>query len=108
MAEIDPTAYDTQLSPEQETAFQAWKQQYAPRDSGYDYDLRGAFLAGLQPSAENGHWPDTYKKPNHPTFSNQSIYAQQRPDLAGYWDGDTYVPAGPPSHSVGGYILGHQ
>jgi hypothetical protein len=27
------------------------------------------------PSAENGHWPDTFKKPNHPTFSVESQYA---------------------------------
>src|SRR4051794_38573211 len=32
--------YDTALSPDEERAFQAWKQQYAPRDSGEDYDLR--------------------------------------------------------------------
>jgi hypothetical protein len=49
--------------------------------------------AGLTPAA-NGHWPDTFKKPNHPTFSDQSIYAKQRPDLAGHWNGDNYVPAG--------------
>lgn len=84
-------AFDTPLAANEEQAFQAWKAQYAPRDSGADYDLRGAFKAGLQPGA-NGHWPDTFKKPNHPTFSNESIYAQDRPDLAGHWQGDAYVP----------------
>src|SRR6266446_2227916 len=81
--------YETRLSPEEETKFQAWKQQNAPNDSGVDYDLRGAYQAGLQP-VENGHWPDTFKKPNHPTFSDQSIYAKDRPDLAGRWEGDKY------------------
>lgn len=74
--------------------FRDWKKRFAPNDSGMDYDLRGAFKAGLQPSPENGHWPDTYKKPNHPTFSDQSIYAKDRPDLAGSWSGETYVPHG--------------
>jgi hypothetical protein len=55
--------------------------------------LRGAFKAGLRPSA-NGHWPDTYKKPNHPTFSVESQYATGADRAkAGHWDGDTYIPA---------------
>ena len=89
--------YDTQLSPEQEQAYQAWKLQNAPRDSGADYDLRGAFQAGAGPDAASGHFPDTFKKPNHPTFSNQSQYAAARPDLAGFWQGDNYVPPVAPS-----------
>jgi hypothetical protein len=78
--------------------FQLWKSQYAPKDSGYDYDLRGAFKAGLTPDPKTGHWPDTFKKPNHPTFSNESIYAKIRPDLAGQWAGanrDQYVSPSP-------------
>jgi len=67
-------AYDTRLSPSDEKALQAWKKQYAPDDSGGDYDLRGAYKAGLKPDPQNGHWPDTFKKPNHPTFSEESQY----------------------------------
>jgi len=86
--------YETNLSPEEETKFQDWKQKFAPNDSGADYDLRGAYKAGLEPDATTGHWPDTFKKPNHPTFSDQSMYAKDRPDLAGHWaeDGKTYIP----------------
>ncbi len=84
--------YDTKLSPSDESKFQTWKSIYAPKDSGQDYDLRGAFKAGLSPNPETGHWPDTFKKPNHPTFSNQSIYAKDAPDKAGTWQGDTYIP----------------
>lgn len=84
--------YETKLSPEEEARFLAWKAMYAPQDSGFDYDLRGAFKAGLTPDPQSGHWPDTFKKPNHSTFSRESIYAQQRPDMAGYWNGDAYVP----------------
>jgi len=85
--------FNTPLSPEQEMDFQVWKNRYAPRDSGADYDLRGAYLAGLKPDPKTGHWPDMFKKPNHPTFSDQSIYAAQAPWLAGRWQGDTYVPS---------------
>lgn len=94
-----PGQYETQLSAQDEAKFQQWKQKYAPRDSGADYDLRGAFKAGLTPDPKTGHWPDTFKKPNHPTFSDESIYAKDRPDLAGHWEGNTYVhPTGQQPH----------
>ena len=99
--------YETRLSPEEETKFQTWKQKNAPNDTGEDYDLRGAFKAGVQPDEATGHWPDTYKKPNHPTFSDESIYAKDRPDLAGSWTGpnhDQYVP--PTPRSVMDKLLG--
>ncbi len=85
--------YDTKLDPVEEAQFQTWKAKYAPKDSGTDYDLRGAFKAGLTPDPNTGHWPDTFKKPNHPTFSNESQYAVG-PDKAkaGHWNGDTFVP----------------
>lgn len=85
--------FETQLDPQGEQQFQQWKQQYAPNDSGADYDLRGAFKAGVTPGAD-GHWPDTFKKPNHPTFSNESIYAGAAPDRAGSWNGNNFVPPG--------------
>jgi hypothetical protein len=83
--------YETSLSADDEANFQVWKRKYAPNDSGADYDLRGAFKAGLRPSAKNGHWPDTFKKPNHETFSVESKYAKDAPERAGHWEGDTYV-----------------
>lgn len=86
--------YTTQLAPSEETEFQKWKAKYAPKDSGYDYDLRGAFKSGLKPNPA-GHWPDTYKKPNHPTFSNESKYATPG---APHWEGpkgkEKLVPSG--------------
>lgn len=87
-------SFDTPLTPAEETQFQTWKAKYASRDSGYDYDLRGAFKAGLTPDPVTGHWPDTFKKPNHPTFSVESKYAAFAPDKAGRWSGDTYIPPG--------------
>jgi len=87
------SSYDTKLSPQEERQFQIWKQQYAPKDSGGDYDLRGAFKAGLKPDPRTGHWPDTFKKPNHPTFSNESQYAVGADAAkAGHWEGDKFIP----------------
>ena len=89
---LDP--YNTFLTPQQEAAFAVWKQRMAPNDSGEDYDLRGAFLADAKHAA-NGHMTDQFKKPNHPTFSNQSQYAPYAPEQAGQWggkDGNDYIP----------------
>ena len=94
--------YETTLPAGQEPEFQKWKAANAPKDSGADYDLRGAFEAGVKPDPETGHWPDTFKKPNHPTFSNQSKYAEY--GKPGTWDGETYTPAGgakPPAEPEG-------
>ncbi len=88
-------SFNTILSPAEEAEFLAWKAKHAPRDSGYDYDLRGAFKAKLTPGRD-GHWSDEFKKPNHPTFSNQSLYAEYgNPGTwAGKWDPKTrfYAP----------------
>lgn len=83
--------FETELAPSDERKFQVWKQRYAPHDSGLDYDLRGAFKQGLFPDAL-GHWPDTFKKPNHPTFSVESVYAVECPNRAGRWVGDRFLP----------------
>jgi hypothetical protein len=82
--------FNTKIDDEEE--FQRWKSKHAPQDSGHDYDLRGAYKAGVTPDPESGHWPDTFKKPNHPTFSNESQYAKDAPEKAGRWEGETYIP----------------
>jgi hypothetical protein len=88
-------SFDTTLTPGEETQFKTWKSRYAPNDSGMDYDLRGAFKAGIVPAGpeagkDAGHFPDTFKKPSHPTFSDQSQYAKY--GNPGRWDGDTFIP----------------
>lgn len=88
--------YDTKLSPTEEEAFKAWKQKNAPKDSGQDYDLRGAYKAGISADPKSHHWPDTYKKPNHPTFSVESKYATgNNRAKAGHWVNGNFV--GPPA-----------
>lgn len=94
--------YDTRLAPDEEPKFAEWKQQNAPNDSGEDYDLRGAFKEGLGRDPATQHMDDRFKKPNHPTFSDESQYG--RPPYAaakdaGHWTGpmhDVYVPPGQP------------
>lgn len=68
------TQYNTVLTPEQEAQF---LREYPDARDYYDYDMRGAWLAGAQ-KAGNGHLPDTYKKPNHPTFSRGSQYSDPK------------------------------
>jgi hypothetical protein len=82
--------YNTPLTPEGEAQYQQWlaqQSQAAGRDMSrdtYDYDMRGAFLGGAG-RAGNGHYPDTYKKPNHPSFSDQSQYHGADGHLGGAW-----------------------
>lgn len=77
-------SYNTELSPEDEEKYQAWAKTLGQAGNTYDYDLRGAYAAGQGPNG-NGHFTDQFKKPNHPTFSDQSQYA-------------TDVNATPPGH----------
>lgn len=78
------STFNTILTPSEEKWFDSWKKTNAPNDSGDDYDWRGAFKSGMTPDG-NGHWPDAFKKPNHPTFSSDSVYASLKPELVGTW-----------------------
>ncbi len=88
--------FDTTLSPDDERKFQQWKSvNVNPQDSGEDYDFRGAFKAGIVMDPTSQHWPDTYKKPNHETFSDESIYSSLTGTRPGTWkNNETYVPFG--------------
>ena len=72
--------YNTELNPGQEGLFQQWaldESRAQGRDvlnDLYDYDLRGMWLDGADFGGDNNHATDAFKKPNHPTFSNQSRY----------------------------------
>jgi hypothetical protein len=75
--------YNTQLSPADETKFQTWAAQNPRLGNTYDYDARGFWQAGAG-TADNGHGSDQWKKPNHPTFSDQSQYSQGD-TMGGIW-----------------------
>ena len=84
-------AYNTKLTPEEEIDFQEWVMLESDRQGRdiskdlYDYDLRGLWKEGGGFSAENGHAADTYKKPNHMTFSDQSKYNGAEGIKGGKW-----------------------
>lgn len=97
--------YETKLSKEEQKEFDAWIVEAKnngtihPDDDGRDYDFKG-FWKDMIKNSDNGeeynantHFPDTYKKPNHETFSIESKYATgAMKKYAGSWDGDTYIP----------------
>jgi len=77
--------FNTQLSSEDEAAFQKWLRLLPARlQSVSDYDLRGAWKNNAKEAA-NGHLPDTWKKPNHPTFSRESVYSNAQNGIGGQW-----------------------
>jgi hypothetical protein len=91
----------TDLSPEQESKFQAWvKTNKIPFDPGptSDYDMRGYYKdnvigqGGVKTKVsafdQRPHFPDTYKTPYHKTFSNESKYATAD---APHWEGDRLI-----------------
>lgn len=88
--------YNTKLAPADEAQF--LKQFPDPRD-WQDYDMRGAWQAGITAEA-NGHYPDTYKKPSHPTFSDQSQYHGVDGHYGGTWQpqGDQWLFAPGPTN----------
>jgi len=76
--------FNTKLDPSEEQKFMDWASKNNKLKDLYDYDLRGAFKAG-ETSDARGHLSDKYKKPNHPTFSNESIYNGVEGMQGGKW-----------------------
>jgi hypothetical protein len=99
-APVQPDKGDetTELSPYREKIFRLWARYLGLNDvDTAPYDYRGAFMAGVKPetSAVDGmpHWPDTFKRHGHPTFSVQSQYSAG-PFDGGAWggpDGERYI-----------------
>jgi hypothetical protein len=76
--------FNSHLSPADEQKFQTWVRDTGRTKDLFDYDLRGAWKAGAQQAA-NGHFTDAFKKPNHPTFSTESIYSGHDGAVGGQW-----------------------
>ena len=73
-------SYNTVLTGDEEKKFGEWKagmEETGANLGMHDYDIQGAWKAGVKPDG-NLHWADSFKKPNHPTFSSYSIYAEQQ------------------------------
>lgn len=80
--------YNTKLTPEEEAEYQEWAKKEGRERDVEDYDLRGAWKelnSGTMTEDERGHLGDKYKKPNHPTFSNQSKYNGVDGHVGGEW-----------------------
>jgi len=92
--------YNTPLTKKEQKEFKKWMKEanIHPWDRGA-YDIQGYWKEqvkgkGFDSVDDDGHRPDTYKKPNHPTFSMQSKYADHPGVEAGFWDGpDYYAPS---------------
>jgi hypothetical protein len=55
-------------------------------DEEPDYDYEAWQAAGSPRDPITGHGPDTFKLPNHPTFSNESIYHGRDGNEGGQWE----------------------
>ena len=86
--------FDTKLDPEKEKEFRSWAVKRGIDRDLEDYDLRGAWMAKAvpepRPDGKKPHGTDLYKKPWHPTFSSESIYAAKVPG-AGRWEQGRFV-----------------
>ena len=79
--------YNTPItSPYLWDAYSAWARRRGddPVESAFDYDMQGAFLREAAMTLDErvaeavdprGHGSDTFKKPNHSSFSAESVYA---------------------------------
>ncbi len=82
--------YNTPIPPEKQPAFDQWattqKQTTGkdPRGDRYNYDVNGFWLANSGTDAR-GHGSDDFKKPNHPTFSDQSEWNGVDGYVGGKW-----------------------
>ena len=89
--------YNTPLSAENETRFNNWVAEQSKqrgRDLSGDlinYDLRGYWLNEGSKDTGSGHMPDTYKKPNHDTFSNESKYNGASDPMGGKFQGGKWL-----------------
>lgn len=85
-----PDSYTTILSADEEPQYEDWLKKLSEKTGrdmsadAADYDMQGAFKAGLGQS-ENGHFDDRFKKPNHPTFSSDSQYSGKQ-FTGGKWE----------------------
>ena len=92
----DVTVDTTKLSPSEESKYQAWKSTLPDRlKYEGDYDLRGFWKKNPNFSVDTPgqHMTDEFKLPNHPTFSDESRYYNEKTKhLGGHWEGDVYIP----------------
>jgi hypothetical protein len=82
--------YETKLSDKDEGGYQKWVKGKKNAAGGNisddtDYDTRGWWKETGGEVGENGHGTDKFKKPSHPTFSNESKYHGVDGNEGGEW-----------------------
>lgn len=92
--------FNTKLTPKEEEMFQQWAEEESIKSGRdkfrdlEDYDLKGAWKEiqqGSMSEDDRGHLGDKYKKPNHPTFSDQSVYHNTKdPKTGAKYEGGTW------------------
>ena len=93
--------FNTKLDTKEEKGFQEFLKKGSKelgRDLSMDlqtYDVRGFYKAGNK-IKKGQHGPDTFKKPNHPTFSNESIYHGTPSPTGGKFEGGRWLEQGGP------------
>lgn len=69
--------------------------EFDNQKAGYNYEayFNANYEDAMKQLTNLQHFPDTYKLPNHPTFSNESIYSRG-PIMGGSWVNDsTFTPS---------------
>lgn len=100
------TRFNTELTPEETFNYHVWLDEESKargrdlKEDATDYDMQGAWKDGSRGNAaKNGHFTDTFKKPNHPTFSDQSQYHGTPDDHHGdTWQGGQWYEDGGVDH----------
>ena len=104
---VDEKTFTTKLTKKQEGKFQNWYKNVSyelgldsnPDNPAHAYDYRGFWLENRNKDIDytqpDFHFTDTYKKPDHPTFSVESKYADKKygidPKTVGHWDGENFI-----------------
>ena len=84
--------YNTTLNSQEQVGYNSWIAQQSQltgrniANDSYDYDLQGWYKANGPQNLTGAHLTDQYKKPNHPTFSDQSMYHGVNGMQGGQWN----------------------
>ena len=99
---IYPSVRTTKFDDTTENKYQQWRASL-PKNLQYegDYDLRGFYKENPDFNINDSeqHLTDKWKLPNHPTFSDESVYYKGNENYGGKWKsydyGDVYTPNNP-------------
>jgi len=85
--------YNTELNSGEQAKFNNWVMRERsmtgkdPLVDKYDYDIQGWWKENQGKDLSGGHLTDEFKKPNHPTFSDESKYNGVDGYKGGTWGG---------------------